>query len=188
MTDIRISEREHGPAGARRYEYSPIYMLRGLGAPAPGVRSAVTSDLTSSIPRSPRRSSWCPFDDLTADVLPTLRVRFEMPGLRPRRADRPRRARRSRGAGARAPRQGRRRRAAVRVLDPRRRLRDRYEPDGRPALRRAGARSSASSACRSTTASRPRRRTRGRSKTATAGCGGRTSTRPSSASTRAASA
>ena len=30
MTDIRISEREHGPAGARRYEYSPIYMLRGL--------------------------------------------------------------------------------------------------------------------------------------------------------------
>jgi cytochrome P450 len=30
MTDIRISEREHGPAGARRYEYTPIYMLRGL--------------------------------------------------------------------------------------------------------------------------------------------------------------
>jgi len=30
MSDIRISEREHGPAGARRYEYSPIYMLRGL--------------------------------------------------------------------------------------------------------------------------------------------------------------
>ncbi len=29
LTDIRISEREHGPAGARRYEYSPIYMLRG---------------------------------------------------------------------------------------------------------------------------------------------------------------
>jgi len=29
MDDIRISEREHGPAGARRYEYSPIYMLRG---------------------------------------------------------------------------------------------------------------------------------------------------------------
>jgi hypothetical protein len=30
MTDIRISEREHGTAGDRRYEYSPIYMLRGL--------------------------------------------------------------------------------------------------------------------------------------------------------------
>ncbi|HUI49794.1 MAG TPA: cytochrome P450 [Acidimicrobiia bacterium] len=30
MADIGISEREHGPAGARRYEYSPIYMLRGL--------------------------------------------------------------------------------------------------------------------------------------------------------------
>jgi cytochrome P450 len=30
MADIKISEREHGPAGARRYEYSPTYMLRGL--------------------------------------------------------------------------------------------------------------------------------------------------------------
>ncbi len=29
MADIGISEREHGPAGARRYSYSPIYMLRG---------------------------------------------------------------------------------------------------------------------------------------------------------------
>jgi cytochrome P450 len=29
-TDIRISEAVHGPAGARRYEYSPIYLLRGL--------------------------------------------------------------------------------------------------------------------------------------------------------------
>ncbi len=28
--DIRISEREHGPADARRYDYSTIYMLRGL--------------------------------------------------------------------------------------------------------------------------------------------------------------
>ena len=28
--DIRISEAEHGPAGARRYDYTPIYMLRGL--------------------------------------------------------------------------------------------------------------------------------------------------------------
>jgi cytochrome P450 len=30
MADIRISEKAHGPAGARRYEYTPIYMLRGL--------------------------------------------------------------------------------------------------------------------------------------------------------------
>jgi cytochrome P450 len=30
MADIKISEREHGPADARRYEYSPTYMLRGL--------------------------------------------------------------------------------------------------------------------------------------------------------------
>jgi cytochrome P450 len=30
MADIRISEREHGPAGSRRYEYTPMYMLRGL--------------------------------------------------------------------------------------------------------------------------------------------------------------
>jgi cytochrome P450 len=30
MGDIRVSERVHGPAGARRYEYTPIYMLRGL--------------------------------------------------------------------------------------------------------------------------------------------------------------
>jgi cytochrome P450 len=29
-TAIAISEREHGPPGARRYEYSPIYLLRGL--------------------------------------------------------------------------------------------------------------------------------------------------------------
>jgi hypothetical protein len=28
--DIRISEKAHGPAGARRYEYSRIYLLRGL--------------------------------------------------------------------------------------------------------------------------------------------------------------
>ena len=32
MADIRISESEHGPAGARRYHYTPIYMLRGLEA------------------------------------------------------------------------------------------------------------------------------------------------------------
>jgi cytochrome P450 family 150 subfamily A5 len=29
---IRISEAEHGPAGARRYRYTPIFMLRGLEA------------------------------------------------------------------------------------------------------------------------------------------------------------
>ena len=28
--DIRISEAVHGPAGARRYEYLPTYILRGL--------------------------------------------------------------------------------------------------------------------------------------------------------------
>jgi cytochrome P450 len=30
MSGIRISEREHGPAGARRYRYYPTYILRGL--------------------------------------------------------------------------------------------------------------------------------------------------------------
>jgi len=30
MADIRISEAAHGPAGARRFEYSPIFLLRGL--------------------------------------------------------------------------------------------------------------------------------------------------------------
>jgi len=30
MDDIQISDVAHGPAGARRYEYTPIYMLRGL--------------------------------------------------------------------------------------------------------------------------------------------------------------
>jgi cytochrome P450 len=29
-TDIRISEAAHGPAGARRYQYAPTYILRGL--------------------------------------------------------------------------------------------------------------------------------------------------------------
>ena len=28
--DIRISEKEHGPAGARRYDYVPTYILRGV--------------------------------------------------------------------------------------------------------------------------------------------------------------
>ncbi len=30
MSDIRISETEHGPAGDRRYAYAPTYILRGL--------------------------------------------------------------------------------------------------------------------------------------------------------------
>jgi cytochrome P450 len=30
MGDIRISDAAHGPAGDRRYDYTPIYMLRGL--------------------------------------------------------------------------------------------------------------------------------------------------------------
>ena len=30
MADIRIAEGSHGPAGARRYEYVPTYILRGL--------------------------------------------------------------------------------------------------------------------------------------------------------------
>jgi cytochrome P450 len=30
MVDIRISDTEHGPAGARRYEYVPTYILRGV--------------------------------------------------------------------------------------------------------------------------------------------------------------
>jgi cytochrome P450 len=30
MHDITISEAEHGPAGARHYDYLPTYILRGL--------------------------------------------------------------------------------------------------------------------------------------------------------------
>jgi cytochrome P450 family 150 subfamily A5 len=30
MPEIRTSEAHHGPAGARRYEYVPTYILRGL--------------------------------------------------------------------------------------------------------------------------------------------------------------
>jgi cytochrome P450 len=30
MADIRVSEEEHGPSGARRYEYTPVYLMRGL--------------------------------------------------------------------------------------------------------------------------------------------------------------
>ena len=30
MTDIRISQAEHGPPDARRYEYVPTFILRGL--------------------------------------------------------------------------------------------------------------------------------------------------------------
>jgi len=29
-TDIRVSVDHHGPPAARRYEYDPTYMLRGL--------------------------------------------------------------------------------------------------------------------------------------------------------------
>jgi cytochrome P450 len=29
-SDIAISEREHGPAGARRYRYIPTFIMRGL--------------------------------------------------------------------------------------------------------------------------------------------------------------
>jgi hypothetical protein len=32
MADIMISETGHGPAGVRRYEYEPTYILRGLRA------------------------------------------------------------------------------------------------------------------------------------------------------------
>jgi len=32
MADIRIREAEHGPAGARRFDYEPTYMLRSLSA------------------------------------------------------------------------------------------------------------------------------------------------------------
>ena len=31
-SDIRISEAEHGPAGARRYDHMPTYMFTGLMA------------------------------------------------------------------------------------------------------------------------------------------------------------
>jgi cytochrome P450 len=30
LTDIRISEEEHGPPGARRYRYLPTFILRGV--------------------------------------------------------------------------------------------------------------------------------------------------------------
>ena len=30
LKDIRISESAHGPAGERRYDYVPTYILRGL--------------------------------------------------------------------------------------------------------------------------------------------------------------
>src|SRR5262249_36319436 len=30
MADVRIDETVHGPAGARRYEYPQIYLIRGL--------------------------------------------------------------------------------------------------------------------------------------------------------------
>jgi hypothetical protein len=30
MADIRVSERVHGPTDARRYQYVPTHILRGL--------------------------------------------------------------------------------------------------------------------------------------------------------------
>jgi hypothetical protein len=30
MRDVRVSDAEHGPPGARRFEYAPSYVLRGL--------------------------------------------------------------------------------------------------------------------------------------------------------------
>jgi hypothetical protein len=30
MGDIRISEKEHGPPGARRYEHPDTYMIQGV--------------------------------------------------------------------------------------------------------------------------------------------------------------
>ena len=30
MADVRVSEREHGPPGARRYTYPETYLIRGL--------------------------------------------------------------------------------------------------------------------------------------------------------------
>ena len=44
MTDITISEAEHGPADARRYEYAPTYILRGL------TRASTSSSLPSQRP------------------------------------------------------------------------------------------------------------------------------------------
>jgi cytochrome P450 len=32
MADIRISEKEHGPAGERRFAYDPTFVFRGLEA------------------------------------------------------------------------------------------------------------------------------------------------------------
>jgi cytochrome P450 len=32
MSDIRIDEKEHGPPGARRYSFSPVYTVRGLAS------------------------------------------------------------------------------------------------------------------------------------------------------------
>lgn len=32
LKDIRIDEAQHGPAGDRRFDYVPLYILRGLEA------------------------------------------------------------------------------------------------------------------------------------------------------------
>ena len=77
-----------------------------------------------------------PFGDLTADGLEPLRVRFAMPvSDRVERTDRTLAS--DPGVGPRTPAHWCRRCVARRVLDPRWRLRDRYELDGRPDPRRA---------------------------------------------------
>ena len=62
MDDIRISEQEHGPAGARRYDYVPTYILRGVSrlhlefepracADASASRKPAAAQIGSSTPR-----------------------------------------------------------------------------------------------------------------------------------------
>ena len=61
MADIRISEAHHGPPGARRYEYDPTYMLRGL-----------ESSTSSSTPRAEpdRAAVYLPgADDLAVETV-----------------------------------------------------------------------------------------------------------------------
>ena len=131
-----------------------------------------------------------PFDEMTAEILATLACDAAggHAALRRGRADRPRRAGRSRGAGAGPPGEASRRRAPVHLLDARRRLRDRQQRRWTTRCSTCCARSSTSSACRSSTDWPRRRRTRGRSRTATRVCAGPTSTRRSWGSTRTASA
>ena len=41
LRDIRLAEAHHGPPGARRFEHTPTYILRGVRGPPPRVRAAV---------------------------------------------------------------------------------------------------------------------------------------------------